>query len=319
MMRRRAFITLLGSAAAAWPVAAPAQQPAVPVIGFLYSLSPEPIADRLRGFRQGLKEAGYVEGENVAVVYRFAENRVDRLPELATDLVRRQVAVIAAGNTLSASAARAATSTIPIVFSVNEDPVRLGLVASLARPGGNLTGINFLGTELAAKRLELLHELVPAAVRIAVLVNPTNAASTETTLRDVETAARAKKLQIQVLKASTSREINAAFATFVREPSDALFVAGDGFFTNRRVQMINLAARHGIPAAYASREIAEVFADAWRQMGVYCGRILKGARSTDLPVVQASKFELVINAETARMLGLTVPDALLARADEVIE
>jgi len=326
-MRRRNFITLLGGAAA-WPMAARAQQPAMPVIGFLYSLSPEPIADRLRGFRQGLKEAGYVEGENVAVVYRFAENRVDRLPELATDLVRRQVAVIAAGNGLSASAARAATATIPIVFSVNEDPVRLGLVASLARPGGNLTGINFFSTELAAKRLELLHELVPAAVRIAVLVNPTNAANTDNTLRDVETAARAKKLQIQVLKASTSREINAAFATFVREPPDALFVAGDGFFTNRRVQMINLAARHGIPAAYASREIAEVgglltygsnVADAWRQVGVYCGRILKGARSADLPVVQASKFELVINAETARMLGLTVPDALLARADEVIE
>jgi putative ABC transport system substrate-binding protein len=327
-MNRREFITLLGGAAAAWPLAARAQQPAMPVVGFLYSLSPEPITDRLRGFRQGLKEAGYVEGENVAVVYHFAENRVDRLPELATDLVRRQVAVIAAGNGLSASAARAATATIPIVFSVNEDPVRLGLVASLARPGGNLTGINFFSTELAAKRLELLHELVPAAVRIAVLVNPTNAANTENTLRDVETAARAKKLQIQVLKASTSREINAAFATFVREPPDALFVAGDGFFTNRRVQMINLAARHGIPAAYASREIAEVgglltygsnVADAWRQVGVYCGRILKGARSTDLPVVQASKFELVINAETARMLGLTVPDALLARADEVIE
>src|SRR5262245_40654900 len=208
-IRRREFIGLIGGAAAAWPVAARAQQPdRMPVVGFLYSLSPEPVADRLRGFRQGLKGAGYVEGENLGVVYRFAENRVDRLPELATDLVRRQVAVIAAGNTLSASAARAATSTIPIVFSVNEDPVRLGLVASLARPGGNLTGINFLGTELAAKRLELLHELVPAATRVAVLVNPANAANTETTLRDVETAARAKGLQIQVLNASNSREIN---------------------------------------------------------------------------------------------------------------
>jgi ABC-type uncharacterized transport system substrate-binding protein len=327
-MRRRAFITLLGGAAAAWPMAARAQQPGMPVIGFLYSLSPEPIADRLRGFRQGLKEAGYVEGENVGVAYRFAENRVDQLPELATDLVRRQVAVIAAGNTLSASAARAATSTIPIVFSVNEDPVRLGLVASLARPGGNLTGINFLGTELAAKRLELLHELVPAAIRVAVLVNPANAANTETTLRDVETAARAKGLQIQVLKASNSREINATFATLVRARPDALFVAGDGFFTNRRVQLISLASRHAIPAAYGSREIAEAgglmsygsnIADAWRQVGVYCGSILKGAKTVDLPVVQASRFELVINAETARMLGLEVPPTLLARADEVIE
>jgi putative tryptophan/tyrosine transport system substrate-binding protein len=328
MIRRREFITLLGGAAAAWPLAARAQQASIPVIGFLYSLSPEPIADRLRGFRQGLKEAGYVEGENVAVVYRFAENRVDQLPELATDLVRRQVAVIAAGNTLSASAARAATSTIPIVFSVNEDPVRLGLVASLARPGGNLTGINFLGTELAAKRLELLHELVPAAIRVAVLVNPANVANTETTLRDVETAARAKGLQIQVLKAGNSREINATFATLVRARPDALFVAGDGFFTNRRVQLISLASRHAIPAAYGSREIAEAgglmsygsnIADAWRQVGVYCGSILKGAKPVDLPVVQASRFELVINAETARMLGLEIPPSLLARADEVIE
>jgi putative ABC transport system substrate-binding protein len=327
-MKRREFITLLGGAAAAWPLAARAQQPAMPVIGLLYSLSPEPIADRLRGFRQGLKDAGYVEGENVVIIYRFAENRIDRLPELAADLVRRQVAVIAAGNTLSASAARAATSTIPIVFSVNEDPVRLGLVASLARPGGNLTGINFLGTELAAKRLELLHELVPAAIRVAVLVNPANAANTETTLRDVETAAGAKGLQIQVLKASDSHEINATFATLVSARPDALFVAGDGFFTNRRVQLISLASRHAIPAAYGSREIAEAgglisygsnLADAWRQVGVYCGSILKGAKPVDLPVVQASKFELVINAETARMLGLEIPPSLLARADEVIE
>jgi putative ABC transport system substrate-binding protein len=327
-MKRREFITLLGGAAAAWPFAARAQQPAMPVIGLLYSLSPEPIADRLRGFRQGLKDAGYVEGENVVIIYRFAENRIDRLPELAADLVRRQVAVIAAGNTLSASAARAATSTIPIVFSVNEDPVRLGLVASLARPGGNLTGINFLGTELAAKRLELLHELVPAAIRVAVLVNPANAANTETTLRDVETAAGAKGLQIQVLKASDSHEINATFATLVSARPDALFVAGDGFFTNRRVQLISLASRHAIPAAYGSREIAEAgglisygsnLADAWRQVGVYCGSILKGAKPVDLPVVQASKFELVINAETARMLGLEIPPSLLARADDVIE
>src|SRR5262245_49076744 len=234
-MGRRDFVALLGGTAAAWPLAARAQQPAMPVIGFLYSLSPEPIADRLRGFRQGLKEAGYVEGENVSVVYRFAENRVDRLPELATDLVRRQVAVIAAGNGLSASAARAATATIPIVFSVNEDPVRLGLVASLARPGGNLTGINFFSTELAAKRLELLHELVPAAVHIAVLVNPTNAANTDATLKEVQLAARAMGLQMQVVRASTSREIDAAVGTIVRERPDALVVGGDALFSSRRL------------------------------------------------------------------------------------
>jgi putative ABC transport system substrate-binding protein len=327
-MKRRTFITLLGGAAAAWPLAARAQQPAVPVVGFLYSLSADPIADRLRAFRQGLKDTGYVEGESVAIVYRFAENRIDRLPELATELVRRQVTVIAAANTLSAFAAKAATSTIPIVFSVNEDPVRLGLVASLARPGGNLTGINFLGTELAAKRLGLLLELVPTAARVAVLVNPTNAANTATTLKDVTAAASTIGLQIKVLNASTSREISAAFATFVSERPDALFVAGDGFFTNRRVQLVNLASHHAIPAAYASREITESgglisygsnIADAWRQVGVYCGRILKGTKHADLPVVQASKFELVINADTARMLALDVPPTLLARADEVIE
>ena len=328
MICRREFITLLGGAAVAWPLAARAQQPVMPLIGFLYSLSSDPIADRLRGFRRGLKEAGYVEGENVATAYRFAENRTDRLPDLAAELVHRQVAVIAAANSLSAFAAKAATSTIPIVFSVNEDPVRLGLVASLARPGGNLTGINFLGTELAAKRLDLLRELVPAAVRVAVLVNPTNVANTETTLREVEMAGRAMGLQIQVVRASTSGEINAVFAALVRERPDALFVAGDGFFTNRRVQLIPQTSRHVIPAAYASREIAEAgglmsygsnIADAWRQVGTYTGRILKGAKPEDLPVVQASKFELVINAETARMLGLTVPPMLLARADEVIE
>jgi putative ABC transport system substrate-binding protein len=327
-MKRREFITLLGGAAAAWPLAARAQQRAMPVIGFLYSLSPDPIADRLRGFRQGLKEAGYVEGEDVAIAFRFAENRIDRLPDLATELVRHQVAVIVAGNSLSAFAAKAATSTIPIVFIVPQDPVRLGLVSSLARPGGNLTGINFLGTELVAKRLELLRELVPAAVRVAVLVNPGNTASTETTLRDVDPAARAMGLKIKVLNASTSREINTVFATFERERPDALFVASDGFFTSRRVQLISLASRHAIPAAYGSREIAEVgglmsygtsFIDVYRQLGVYAGRILKGAKPADLPVVQSSKFDLVINAETARMLGLDVPPMLLARADEVIE
>jgi ABC-type uncharacterized transport system substrate-binding protein len=328
-MTRRDFITLLGGAAAAWPLVARAQQAAMLVIGFLDSRPPDGMTERVRAFRQGLKDTGIIEGENVAIEYRWAENQIDRLPVLAADLVRRRVAVIAVpGGTASALAAKAATSTIPIVFGVNEDPVRLGLVASLARSGGNATGINILTGELVAKRLELLRELVPGAARVAVLVNPANATSAETTLRDVEPAARAIGLQIQLLNASSGSEIDAVFATFVRERPDALLVGADALFTSRRVQLANLASRHAVPAAYGTREIAEVgglmsygsnIQDAWRQAGIYTGRILTGAKPADLPVLQSTKFELVINAQTARMLGLTVPDKLLVAADEVIE
>jgi putative tryptophan/tyrosine transport system substrate-binding protein len=328
-MQRRDFITLLGGAVAAWPLAAHAQQPAMPVIGFFYNQSADPFAHRLRAFRQGLKETGYVEGENLAIVYGWAEGRSDQLPMLAGELIHRQVAVIVAAGQAEAVAAKAATTTIPIVFSVGEDPVRLGLVASLARPGGNLTGINFLNYELVAKRLELLRELVPTAARIGVLVNPAGvSASNETILRGVEAAARAMGLQVQILNASTSREIDATFAALVRERVDALFVSPGGFFNSRRVQLATIAARHGIPMTSSTREIAEAgglmsygtnLADVWRQLGVYTGRILKGAKPTDLPVVQSSKFELIINHQTARMLGLTVPDKLLVAADEVIE
>jgi putative tryptophan/tyrosine transport system substrate-binding protein len=327
-VKRREFITLLGGGAAVWPLAANAQQPAMPVVGFLDPTSPDLNAERVRGFRQGLKDTGYVEGENVAIEYRWAGNQMHQLPALAASLVRRQVAVIVAGASSVAFVAKAATTSIPIVFLVAEDPVRLGLVASLAQPGGNLTGVNFFAAELVAKRLALLRELVPAATRVAVLVNPDNAATTETTLRDVEAAAHAVGLQIQVFNASTSREINAAFVIFMRDRPDALFIANDGLFTSRRVQLANLASRHAIPATFHSREIVEVgglmsyganLGDTFRQIGLYTGRILKGAKPADLPVVQASKFELVINAETARMLDLAVPPTLLATADEVIE
>jgi putative tryptophan/tyrosine transport system substrate-binding protein len=323
---RRKFLATLG-AAAAWPLAGQAQQ-SMPVIGVLLPTSPETNAGRLRAFRQGLKDTGYVEGENVAIEYRSAEGQYDRLPELVADLIRRQVTVIAALTTIAAMAAKAASTTIPIVFQVAEDPVRLGLVASLARPGGNATGINIFNLELAAKRLELLRELVPAAARVAVLVNPANATNTESTLRDMQSAARAMGLQIQVVNASTAREIDAAFATFVHQRPDALFVGNDGFFTSRRVQLVNLASHHSILATYGLREIVEAgglmsygsdIKDSYRQVGAYVGRILKGAKPADLPVVQSSKFELVINAGTARMLGLTVPDKLLVAADEVIE
>jgi ABC-type uncharacterized transport system substrate-binding protein len=326
-VKRRYFITLVGGAAA-WPLAARAQQPATPVIGFLNSASFDTYSHLLAAFRQGIKDTGYVEGENVALEYRWAENQFDRLPALADELVRRQVATIAAtGGIHSALAAKAATTTIPIVFNIGDDPVRLGLVASLARPGGNVTGINNFIYELVAKRLALLRELVPASVRVAVLVNPANA-QTETTLRDVEAAARAIGLQIQIVKASTSREIDVAFATLARDRVDALFIPPDPLFISRRIQMVQLAARHAFPATYPVRDFAVAgglmsygtnTADAWRQTGVYTGRILKGAKPAELPVLQPIKFELVINAQTARMLGLTVPPQLLARADEVIE
>jgi putative tryptophan/tyrosine transport system substrate-binding protein len=328
-MRRRDFIKLVAGSAAAWPLAVQAQQPAMPVVGFLNITSAEANAGRLRAFREGLKATGYVEGENVALEYRWADNQFDRLPALAADLVRRKVAVIAATTASApALAARGATTTIPIVFLVGEDPVRHGLVASLARPDGNLTGINFFNAELVAKRLGLLRELVPAGTRMAVLVNPADVATAETTVRDVNASARAMGLQIQVLNASTSREIDAAFATFVRERPDALFVGGDAFFNSRRVQLANLASRHAIPAAYPGRDFPDVgglisygsdLTDGFRQVGVYTGRVLKGEKPATMPVMQATKFELVINAQTARMLDLAVPPSLLARADEVIE
>jgi putative ABC transport system substrate-binding protein len=322
-MKRHEFITLFGGAAA-WPLAARAQQPAMPAVGFLNSAPPEAFPERLRAFHRGLKDTGFVEGENVAIVYRWGENQIDRLPELAADLVRRRLTVIAV-NTPAALPAKAATASIPIVFVLNEDPVRTGLVASLARPGGNLTGVNLVSGELTAKRLELLRELVLA--RVAVIVSPVSLAS-ETTLRDVEPAARALGLQTDILNASTSREIDAAFARFVGRRPDALFVASDPLFTSRRVQLANSAARHGLPMISSTREIVEAgglisygsnVVDAFRQVGVYVGHILKGAKPEDLPVVQSTKLELVINHQTARILGLTVPDKLLALADEVIE
>jgi putative ABC transport system substrate-binding protein len=325
---RRKFLATLG-AAAAWPLVARAQQRAMPVIGFLNSQSPEAYAGPMRGLRQGLKDAGYVEGENLTIEYRWANNERDRLAALAADLVRRRVAVIVStGGTVAAIAAKAATTTIPIVFASGGDPVRGGLVASLAQPGGNITGATFLATELFAKRLELLRELVPGAARVAVLVNPADAAITEVTLRDVQAAARTFGLHIQLLKADTSDEIVAASEGIGRERPDALFVAATPFLVARHIQLVQLAAFHRLPATYPLRDFADAgglmsygasMADAYRQAGTYTGRILKGAKTTDLPVVQSSKFELVINRPTAKMLGLAIPQSLLATADEVIE
>jgi putative ABC transport system substrate-binding protein len=328
-MRRREFITLLGGAAAAWPLAARSQQSVMPVIGLLDFTSDTLVAERLRAFRGGLAETGYVEGQNVVIDFRSAEGQFDRFPALAVDLVRRQVSLIAVpGSVAAALAAKAATKTIPIAFGVPEDPVKLGLVASLPRPGGNATGINFFTTEVMAKRLGLLRELVPAAARLAVLVNPTNVGRGPFTRAELDPAARVLGLQVQFYDASTNQEIDAAYAALVHERPDALFVSSDGFFTSRRVQLIALAARHALPAAYSVREFVEAgglmsygtsLTDMYRQVGVYSGRILKGEKPADLPVVQASKFELVVNLQTAKLLGLDVPPMLLARADEVIE
>ena len=328
-MKRRELITLLGGTVIAWPLAARAQQPAMPVIGFVNARSAEGSAQFGAAFRKGLEETGYVQGQNVTVEYHWLDGRYDRIPSLIADLVRRRVEVIVTPGTAAAAlAAKAATTTIPIVFGVGDDPVKLGLVTSLARPGGNATGINFFSQETTTKRLGLLHEMVPKAIRIAVLVNPANAPAAELTLRDIPEAARALGLQIQVLKASTNREIEAAFTTLGRERADALFVAGDGFFVSRRVQFAVLAVRHAIPAIYSSREYSEAgglmsygtdAADRFRQAGVMTGQILKGAKPADLPVLQSTKFELVINLQTARALGLEVSNSIQLLADEVIE
>jgi putative ABC transport system substrate-binding protein len=324
---RRELIAALGGAAA-WPLAARAQQAAMPIVCFVTGRSREESSRLGAAFRKGLNETGYIEGQNVMVEYHWLEGQYNRLPSLMADLVGRRVAVIAALVSAGALAAKAATTTIPIVFVVSENPVSLGLVASLARPGGNITGINIFFHELVAKRLGLLHDLVPKAVRVAVLVNPANTVSAEATLREIPEAARRLGLQIQVIEATTSREIDAAFAILVRDRADALFVAPDGFFISRRVQLATLAARHAIPATYHSREVVEVgglmsygtdIVDMYRQAGVYTGQILKGAKPGDLPVLQSTKFEFVINAQTARLLDIELPNALQLLADEVIE
>jgi putative ABC transport system substrate-binding protein len=326
-MRRRKFITLLGGAAAAWPLAAGAAESPMPVVGLINGGSADVFERFAATFRKGLSETGYTEGKNVAVEYHWLAGHYERLPELLANLIHRQVAVIASPGTAPVALA-AATSTIPIVFGAGDDPVKLGLVKSLARPGGNATGVNFFSIEVNAKRLGLLHELVPKAARIAVLINPANAASTESTPKELGNAARALGLEIFVVRASTPAEIDAAFATFARERADAVYIAADGFFAGRGAQLATLAARERMPASFAARPMVEAgllmsygtsIADMFRQVGIYTGSILKGTKPADLPVMQSTRFEFVINLQTARLLGLEVPPTLLARADEVIE
>jgi putative ABC transport system substrate-binding protein len=326
-VKRRKFITLVGGAAA-WPLAALAQQQPMPVVGILSPSAPGSGQYLLDAFHRGLGESGYVDGQNVSIDHRLAAGRFDRFPEMAADLVQHRVSVIAAFGSGAAVAAKAATQTLPILFAVTENPVGLGLVASLSRPGGNATGLNFFTTEVNAKRLGLLRDLVPAVTRVALLMNPTNALNTSATLKEVEPVAHTLGVEIRVFNASTSLEIDAAFAAFVAWRPDALFVAPDGFFTSRRVQLAALAARHALPASYSVRDHVEVggltsygasLTDAYRQLGTFTGRILKGAKPGELPVVQSTKFELVINAQIARMLGLTIPPGVLAIADDVIE
>jgi putative tryptophan/tyrosine transport system substrate-binding protein len=326
-VKRREFITLLGGAAASWPLAARAQQPAMPVVGFLNSASPEGYAPMATAFGEGLKQTGYFEGQNVAIEFRWADGHYDRLPELATDLVRRQVAVIAAGGPPAALAAKAATSTIPIVFTSGTDPLKLGLVSSFNRPGGNITGVHLFLSELNTKKLGLLRDLLPQAKAIGVLLNPA-AENAEPQWRDLQTAGLALGFRIQRVNASSDREFNPAFATLVELRVDGLVVGADPFFNGRREHIVGLAARHAIPAVYETREYADAggliaygtsIKDAYRQAGVYVGRLLRGGTPADLPVLRSTKFEFVINLKTARALGLTVPPGILAIADDVIE